>query len=63
VLDYNGFCKLVSKLELIISTISSDLGVTKVSAMEQAQQFFKDKNIVVQAGGVQGTIYKVGSYL
>ena len=63
VLDYNGFCSLASELDVILSTISSDLGVTKVSAMEQAQKFFQDKNIVVQAGGVQGAVYKVGSYL
>lgn len=63
VLDYNGFCNLVSKSDVIISTISSDLGVTKVSAIEQAQKFFQDKNIVVQPGGVQGTVYKVGLYL
>lgn len=63
VLDYNGFCNLVSNSDEILSTISSDLGVTKVSAMEQAQKFFQDKNIVVQAGGVQGAVYKIGSYL
>ena len=63
VLDYNGFCSLVSKSDVILSTISSDLGVTKVSAMEQAQKFFQDKNVVVQAGGVQGVVYKAGSYL
>lgn len=63
VLDYNGFCNLVSKSDVILSTISSDLGITKVSAIEQAQKFFQDKNIVVQAGGVQGAVYKVGSYL
>lgn len=63
VLDYNGFCNLVSKSDVIISTISSDLGVTKVSAMKQAQKFFQNKNIVVQAGGVQGAVYNIGSYL
>ena len=63
VLDYNGFCNLVSKSDVILSTISSDLGVTKVSAMEQGQKFFQDNNIIVQAGGVQGAAYKVGSYL
>ena len=30
--------------------------------MGPAQKFFQDKNIVVQAGGVQGAVYKVGSY-
>ena len=40
VLDYNGFCNLVSKSDIIINTLSSDFGVTKVSAMEQAQKFF-----------------------
>ena len=63
VLDFNGFCRLVSKSDVIISNISSDLGVTKLSVMEQAQKFFQEKNIVVQAGGVHGTVYKVGSYL
>ena len=63
VLDYNGFCSLVSKSDIIISNLSSDLGVTEASAMEQAQKFFRDKNVIVQAGGVQGAVYKVGSYL
>ena len=62
-LDYNGFCNLVSKSDVILSTISSDLGVPKVSTLEQAQKFFQEKNIVVQAGGIQGAIYKVGSYV
>ena len=63
VLDYNGFCRLASESDVIISTISSDLEMTKTSAMEQAQKFFQDKNVIVQAGGVQGAVYKVGSYL
>jgi hypothetical protein len=63
VLDFDGFCKLVSKSDLIVSNLSSDLKITKESAMKQAQNFFSDKNVVVQAKGVQGTIYKVGSYL
>ena len=63
VLDYDGFCRLVSKSDIIVNTLSSDLGITKQSAMEQAQNFFLDRNVIVQAGGVQGTIYKVGSYL
>jgi len=62
-LDYNGFCKLVSESDMIIDTISSNLVITKESAMEQAQNFFSNKNVIVQAGGVQGTLYKVGSYL
>ena len=63
VLDYNGFCSVVSKSDVILSTISSDLGVTKASVIEQAQKFFQDKNVVVQAAGVQGAVYKVGSYV
>ena len=63
VLDYDCFCTLVSKSDIIIDTISSDLGMTQASAIEQAHKFFQDKNIVVQAGGVQGTVYKIGSYL
>lgn len=63
VLDYNGFCSFVSKSDVILSTISSDLGLTKASAMEQAQKFFQDNNVVVQAGGIHGTVYKAGSYL
>lgn len=63
VLDYDGFCNLVSKSDIIVSTLSSNLEITKESAMEQAQNFFRDKNVIVQAGGAQGTLYKVGSYL
>jgi hypothetical protein len=62
VLDYDGFCKFVSKSDIIVSTLSSDLEITKESAMEQAKNFFRDKNVIVQAGGAQGTLYKVGSY-
>lgn len=31
--------------------------------MEQPQNFFKDKTVIVQAGGLQGAIYKTGSFL
>lgn len=37
--------------------------MTKILAIEQAQRFFQDKNIIVQADGIQGTMYKVGSYI
>ena len=63
VLDYDGFCKFVSKSDIIINSLSSDLVITKASAMQQAQNFFSDKNVIVQAEGVQGNLYKVGSYL
>jgi len=63
VLDYDGFCRLVSNSDVIINTLASELEITQQSAMQQAQEFFKNKNVVVQASGVQGTIYKVGSYL
>jgi len=63
VLDYDGFCKLVSQSDMIISSLSSDLVITKESAMQKAQNFFSNKNVIVQAEGVQGNLYKVGSYL
>jgi len=63
VLDYNGFCKLVSKADMIIDNISYNLIITKDSAMQQAQNFFNNKNVIVQAEGVYGTFYKVSSYL
>ena len=31
--------------------------------MEHAQKFFKNNNVIVQFGEVQGAVYKVGSYL
>ena len=37
--------------------------MTKLSAMQQAQNFFQNKNIVVQADDLHGAVYKVGSYL
>lgn len=60
-LDYNGFCNIVSKSAVIVNTLLSDLEITKESAMQQVQNFFNDKNVIVQADGVQGTLYKVGS--
>ena len=65
VLDYDGFCRLVSNSDVIINinTLASELEITQQSAMQQAQEFFNNKNVIVQAGGVQGAIYKVGSYL
>lgn len=56
VLDYDDFCKFASQSNIIMSTISSDLHLTKESAMQQAQNFFNDKNVIVQAGGIQGKI-------
>jgi hypothetical protein len=63
VFDYNGFCELASKSNVIIETVSHNLGITKDEAIEQAQHFFDNKNVIVQAGGVQGALYKVGSYV
>lgn len=63
VLDYDGFCRLVSNSDVLFDTLSTELDITRQSALQQAQEFFKNKNVVVQAGGVQGTLYKVGSYL
>jgi hypothetical protein len=63
ILDYNGFCQLSSESDMILDTISSNLSITKESAMQQAQNFFNNKNVIVQAGGAQGALYKVGSYL
>lgn len=37
--------------------------MTKESAMLQAHEFFKNKNVVVQTGRVQSAICKMGSYV
>ena len=58
VLDYDSFCRLVSKSDIILDTLASDLDITPQLALEEAQRFFSDKNVIVQA-----TLYKVGSYL
>jgi len=63
ILDFDEFCNVISQRELIIDNISSDLSVTRVITIEQAQKFFQDKKIIVQAGGVQGAVYRAGSYL
>ena len=63
VIDYDGFCRFVSNSNEIINTISFDLAITEISAMEQAQNFFQDKNVIVQAKGIQGMVYKAGSYI
>jgi hypothetical protein len=47
VLDYDGFCKFVSKTDIILSDLSSNLEITKESAMKKAQEFFNDKNVIV----------------
>ncbi len=62
-LDYDGFCHFVSNSDIVIENISSNLEISAESVVAQAQTFFQEKNIIVQARGVQGTIYKVGSYL
>jgi hypothetical protein len=63
VLDYNGFCQLASQSDKIIDVVSYKLAITKDEAMQQAQNFFNSNNIIVQAEGAQGALYKVGSYL
>jgi len=62
-LDYEGFCQIASKSDIIINTLASNLEITNESALEQVQNFFRDKTVIVQASGVQGTIYKAGSYI
>lgn len=61
--DYNGFCQLASESSLILDTVSYNLGISKDEAIEQAQNFFNSRNVIVQAGGLQGALYKVGSYV
>jgi hypothetical protein len=63
IFDYDGFCRLVSESDMILDTVSCRLSITKHEAMNQAQLFFQDKNIIVQASGAQGALYKAGSYL
>lgn len=63
VLDYNGFCKIVSQSDIILETLSSNLGVTDATVREQAQKFFQNKNVIVQATGLQGSIYRMGAFL
>ena len=63
IMDYSGFCKLVSNSDIIIQNLSSDLLITTESARQQTANFFSEKNILVQAEGVQGTLYKAGSYI
>lgn len=62
-LDYNGFCSFANNSDTIINTISYELAITKESAMQRAVNFFSEKNVIVQADGVHGAFYKVGSYL
>jgi len=63
IIDYNGFCKVVSQSENILENISSELSIPNEVAKQYAIDFFNDNTIIVQAGGIQGTVYKVGSYL
>lgn len=63
ILDYKGFCHLVSNSNLMMNNLASEFEITTESAMEQAQEFFKNKNVIIQAGGVHGAVYTIGSYL
>ena len=63
VLDYEDFCTLATNSDMIVDGVSYNLVIPKESAMQQAQNFFSTKTVIVQAGGVQGAFYKVGSYL
>ena len=60
VLDYNCFCRLISQSDVIMENLSYDLKITKKSAIEQTRLFFDDRNVIVQAGGIHGVVYKVG---
>lgn len=61
-LDYEGFCQFISKSELILDNVATELQITPKSAVEQAKTFFKNRNVIVQATGVQGCVYKLGFY-
>jgi hypothetical protein len=63
ILDYNGFTELVSESSILLDTVAYNLGISKEEAMNQAQLFFENKNIVVQANGIHGALYTLGSYI
>ena len=63
VFDFDGFCQVASQTDPILTKVAADLAISKESAIRKAQDFFSDKTVIVQPGGVQGTVYKVGSYL
>ena len=60
VIDFDGFCKVVSENNVIINKVASNLVIPQESAIQQAQNFFRDKTVIVQAEGLQGSLYKVG---
>jgi hypothetical protein len=63
VMEYKDFCQLAAESDTIFSNISYNLSITKDQTMEEAQRFFRNNKIIVQASGAQGALYKVGSCL
>jgi hypothetical protein len=63
VIDSNEFCQLITKSDIIIQEVSANLLITRESPISRAENFFNTRNVVVQPDGIQGKMYKVGSYL
>lgn len=63
VLDYQGFCNLITESETIVDGISNKLLIPKELVLLKANNFLIEENVIVQANGIQGAVYKIGSTL
>ena len=48
--------------ETFLNNVSEALGISQGEAGNQIANFFRDKTLLVQQTGVQGYIYKIGTF-
>jgi len=63
VMTDNSFCRLVEGTEEFISDVAMTLNVDESQALTAISDFFSDRAILVQQSGIQGHLYKVGTFI
>lgn len=63
ILTNDSFCHLVEESQLFITNVSNALNIDEGQAIGQISEFFENKNLLVQQTGLQGYLYKVGTFV
>jgi hypothetical protein len=62
VLTDNSFCQLSQNPQSFIDDVAVALNMDNKQSIREIAKFFEDKTILVQQGGVEGYLYKVGTF-
>lgn len=63
VMSDKAFCNLTSNIPQFVNSVADSLDLTHSEAVESVTNYFKDKTLLVQPQGFEGTLYKAGGIL